>query len=79
MPRGSKRGERRGGRQRTTPNKRTALTDRILAAASEHPSASQHELFAIMVKDQALAADIQIAVRGNPCPPAHRDRPKRTS
>ena len=47
MPRGSKRGERRGGRQRATPNKRTALTDRILAAASEHPSASQHELFAI--------------------------------
>ena len=62
MPRGSKPGERRGGRQRATPNKRTILADRILAAASEHPSASRHELFAILVKDQALPADIRIAV-----------------
>jgi hypothetical protein len=62
MPRGSKPGERRGGRQRTTPNKRTMLTDRILAVGSEHPSAARHELFAILVKDQALPADIRIAV-----------------
>ncbi len=62
MPRGSKPGERRGGRQRTTPNKRTVLTDRILAAASEHPSASRHELIAILVKDQTLPADIRLAV-----------------
>ena len=34
MPRGSKPGERRGGRQRATPNKRTVLRDRILAVAS---------------------------------------------
>ena len=62
MPRGSKPGERRGGRQRTTPNKRTILTDRIVAAVSEHPSASRHELLAILVKDEALPADIRIAV-----------------
>jgi hypothetical protein len=62
MPRGSKPGERRGGRQRTTPNKRTILTDRILAAASEHPGATLHKLFAILVRDPALAADIRIAV-----------------
>ncbi len=65
MPRGSKPGERRGGRQPATPNKRTVLTDRILAAASEHPSASRPELLAILVKDQALAADIRIAVARN--------------
>ena len=62
MPRGSKPGERRGGRQRAAPNKRTILTDRILAAASEYPSSSWHELLAILVKDQALPADIRIAV-----------------
>ena len=62
MPRGSKPGERRGGRQRAAPNRRTVLTDRILAAASEHPSASRHELLTILVKDQALPADIRIAV-----------------
>jgi hypothetical protein len=31
MPRGSKPGERRGGRQRATPNKKTALTNAALA------------------------------------------------
>ena len=40
MPRGSKPGERRGGRQRATPNKRTVLTDRILAVVSANPTAS---------------------------------------
>ena len=34
MPRGSKPGERRGGRQRATLNRRTVLTNRILAAAA---------------------------------------------
>jgi hypothetical protein len=33
MPRGSKPGERRGGRQRGTPNKKTALKNAALAAA----------------------------------------------
>jgi hypothetical protein len=73
MPRGSKPGERRGGRQCTTPNKRTVLTDRILAAASEHPGAALHELLASLVKDQALAADIRIAVARN-TPPARASR-----
>ena len=37
MLRGSKPGERRGGRKRATPNKRTVLTDRILSIGLEHP------------------------------------------
>ena len=40
MPRGSKLGERRGGRQRGTPNRRTVLADRILAIASARPTTS---------------------------------------
>ncbi len=62
MPRGSKPGERRGGRQRATPNKRTVLTDRILAAASCHPTATRPELLLILAKDQALPADIRMAI-----------------
>ena len=58
MPRGSKPGERRGGRQRATPNKRTVLTDRILAVASANPTASCDAIVAILAKDQALAADV---------------------
>jgi hypothetical protein len=63
MPRGSKPGERRGGRQRATPNKRTVLTDRILAVASANPTASCDAIVvAILVKDQPLAADVRVTI-----------------
>src|ERR1700722_7466007 len=62
MPRGSKPGERRGGRQRATPNKRTVLTDRILAVASANPTASCDAIVAILAKDQALAVDMRVAI-----------------
>lgn len=62
MPRGSKPGERRGGRQRATLNKRTVLRHRILAAASANPTAARHELLSILVANQALPADTRLAV-----------------
>ena len=62
MPRGSKPGERRGGRQRATPNKRTVLTDRILAVASANPTAACDAIVAILAKHQALAADVRVAI-----------------
>src|ERR1700678_1859272 len=62
MPRGSKRGERRAGRKRATPNKRTVLTDRILAVASAHPTASCDAIVAILIKDQQLPADVRVAI-----------------
>jgi hypothetical protein len=62
MPRGSKPGERRGGRQRATPNKRTVLRDRILAVASGNPTATFLEFVPILVGDQALPDDIRIAI-----------------
>ena len=62
MPRGSKIGERRGGRQRGTPNRRTVLADRILAIASEHPTTAACQLVDILAKDQKLPADIRMAI-----------------
>jgi len=62
MPRGSKIGERRGGRQRGTPNRRTVLADRILAIASERPTTSACQLVDILVKDHELPADIRMAI-----------------
>jgi hypothetical protein len=62
MPRGSKPGERRGGRQRTTPNRRTVLTNRILAAAAADQAPTAHELVLILAKDQGLAADTRTAI-----------------
>jgi hypothetical protein len=62
MPRGSRPGERRGGRQRATPNKRTVLTDRILTVASANPTASCDEFVAILVKDQTLPASLRVGI-----------------
>ena len=62
MPRGSKIGERRGGRQRGTPNRRAVLADRILAIASARPTTSAGQLVDILVKDHELLADIRMAI-----------------
>ena len=62
MPRGSNIGERRGGRQRGTPNRRTVLADRVLAIGSERPTTSACQLVDILVKDQELPADIRMAI-----------------
>src|SRR5271156_3933668 len=72
MPRGSKPGERRGGRKRTTPNRRTVLADRILAAASDNPTATRHELLLILLKDQVLPAGTRMDI-------ARKSFPARTS
>ena len=62
MPRGSKPGERRGGRQRATPNRRTVLTNRVLAVGAANPAATAHELVLILAKDQSLALDTRMAI-----------------
>lgn len=72
MPRGSKPGERRGGRERATPNKRTVLTNKILAVASGNPNATRHELVLILIKDKALPAGTRMAI-------ARKSFPARTS
>ncbi|MGO9684193.1 MAG: hypothetical protein ACLPTZ_16710 [Beijerinckiaceae bacterium] len=68
MPSGLKSGERRGGRKRCTPNKRTVLTERILALAARHATAARAEFLAIVVDDQILPADIRLAVARRSCP-----------
>lgn len=62
MPRGSQIGERRGGRQRGTPNRRTLLVERILTIAAERSGASASAFIDFLVKDQKLPANIRVAV-----------------
>jgi hypothetical protein len=69
MLRGSRPGERRGGRMRGTPNKRTILRDRILSIGLDHPAASQRAFLRKLVKDRRLAADIRMAVVPKCFPP----------
>jgi hypothetical protein len=62
MSRGSKIGERRGGRERWTPNRRTVFVDRILAIASERQTTSANDFIEILAKDKELPADLRMAI-----------------
>jgi hypothetical protein len=77
MLRGSRPGERRGGRKRDTPNRRTILRDRILSIGSDHPAASQRAFLLKLVKDPKLPADTRIAAAPK-CFPPKRTRSSRT-
>src|SRR5277367_1432322 len=71
MLRGSRPGERRGGRKRDTPNRRTILTERILTIGSDHPTVSWRGFLLKLVKDRKLPADTRMAVAPK-CFPAKR-------
>jgi hypothetical protein len=74
MPRGSKPGERRGGRRRGTPNKRTALKDAVLCAAS-HPNASPLDFMLGLMLDPKVPTDVRIEMAAAAAPLVH-PRPK---
>jgi hypothetical protein len=57
MPRGSKPGERRGGRQRGTPNKKTALRNAALAAAA---AKSPLEFLCGIMSDPRVSSELRI-------------------
>jgi hypothetical protein len=76
MPRGSKPGERRGGRQRGTPNKKTALANAVLCAAAGHPDASPLEFMLGLVRDRNVPIDLRIEMAAAAAPFVHL-RPRR--
>ena len=60
MPRGSKPGERRGGRRRGTPNKTTALRDAVLCAAAAKPNGSPLDFMLGLMRDPNVLTDLRI-------------------
>ena len=61
MPRGSRPGERRGGRQKGTPNKKTLLRNAALSAAAADPNLSPLDHLLNVMRDQTLT------LRGSNC------------
>ena len=57
MPRGSKPGERRGGRQPGTPNRKTALINTAFAAATSNPELSPLDFFLAVMRDPSIPPD----------------------
>ena len=75
MPSGSKPGERRGGRQRGTPNKSTLLKHGAIKAAATDPNLSPLDFLLNLMRQEDLDLEVRIAVAQQALPFAH-SRPK---
>jgi hypothetical protein len=71
MPRGSKPGERRGGRQRGTPNKKTALRNAAISAATADPSTSPLDFLLRLMRDPNLTLDLRVDLATAAAPFVH--------
>jgi hypothetical protein len=70
MPRGSKPGERRGGRQRGTPNKNTELKNAVFLAAAQHRSSPLDFMLGLM-RDPKIPTDLRLDMAVAAAPFAH--------
>ena len=66
--RGSRPGERRGGRQKGTPNRKTALTQAAIAARAANENLSPLDLMLAIMRDPhvALVTRVKMALRALP-------------
>ena len=71
MPRGSKPGERRGGRQRGTPNKMTALKNAAISAAAANPNTSPLDFLLGLMRDPNLSIEYRAKVAMTALPFVH--------
>jgi hypothetical protein len=72
MPRGSKPGERRGGRQRGTPNKKTTLKNVAIAAVASSPDISPLDFLLGVMRDPKVSPELRIKVAQAAAPFAHQ-------
>jgi hypothetical protein len=71
MPRGSKPGERRGGRQKGTQNKNTLLRNSALIAAAADPKLSPLEYLLNVMRDQTFPLETRVAAAREALPYFH--------
>jgi hypothetical protein len=71
MPRGSKPGERRGGRQPGTPNKKTALMQAAFAAAASNASLTPLEFMLGIMKDTTVLPQLRLKAAEAAAPYVH--------
>jgi hypothetical protein len=77
MPRGSKPGERRGGRKKGTPNKRTLLHNAFIAAVAADPNLQPLDFFLRLMHQSNLPLDTRLRAAVAALPFVHaRPRPK---
>jgi hypothetical protein len=72
MPRGSKPGERRGGRQKGTPNKKTLLRNAAINAAATNPNVSPLDFLLGLMRNPDLPSDLRVKIAEVAAPFVHR-------
>jgi hypothetical protein len=76
MPRGSRPGERRGGRQRGTPNKKTLIKNAVFLAAAAEPNGSPLEFMLALMRDPQVPLKDRVVMAEAAAPFVHA-RPAR--
>src|SRR4029077_16747072 len=71
MPRGSRPGERRGGRQRGTPNKKTLLKNAVFLAAASDRDQSPLDFMLALMRDPQLPLDTRLEMAATAAPFVH--------
>jgi hypothetical protein len=71
MPKGSKPGERRGGRQRGTPNKKTLLKNAAIDAAVANPNVSPLSFLLGLMRNEGLPIALRIDIAATAAPLFH--------
>jgi hypothetical protein len=71
MPRGSRPGERRGGRQRGTPNKKTLIKNAVFLAAASDRDRSPLDFMLALMRDPQLPLDLRIRMAASTAPLVH--------
>jgi hypothetical protein len=71
MPRGSQPGERRGGRQRGTPNKKTLLKNAAIDAAVVNPNVSPLSFLLGLMRNEGLPMALRIDIAATAAPLFH--------
>jgi hypothetical protein len=71
MPRGSKPGERRGGRQRGTPNKTTLLKHAAITAAATNPNLSPLDFLLKLMRQEDLPLELRVTIAQQALPFTH--------
>jgi hypothetical protein len=76
MPRGSRPGERRGGRQKGTLNKNTLLRVAALTTAAANPKLSPLDYFLNLMRNTSLPIETRVAAAREALPYSHRKPPR---
>jgi hypothetical protein len=74
MPRGSKPGERRGGRQRGTLNKKTLLRNAAIRAVATNPNMLPRDYFLALMRNEELPLATRVTMARKALPYCHSKR-----